>query len=276
MQRERSGKPALYGSKLLGRRAVLKALIGLGGACAAGRFLPGTSAFAATADLNAQTVHYPSGEFQIESYFVKPKSAGKYPAILVVHDDTGLDEFVREATRRFASAGFAALAPDLLSRVGGMAKMKSAEETQNAITHLSVEQSVQDMVKGVSFLKTDVEIIHDKISSVGFGWGGGRNFLLAGGADDLKGAVVFGGATPSDGLDDIEAPILAHYAQFDFRVTGNAMWTANTFKALGKRFTYDVYPNVSRHFFNETSPEYDAEAAKLAWTRTLEFLRSPA
>jgi carboxymethylenebutenolidase len=87
--------------------------------------------------------------------------------------------------------------------------------------------------------------------------------------------VTFCGSTPADGLKDVEAPVLAHYAQYDFRVTGNALWTAHTMKDLGKRFTYYVYPRVNHGFFNSKSPQYDTAAEKLSWDRTLQFLRSP-
>jgi carboxymethylenebutenolidase len=86
--------------------------------------------------------------------------------------------------------------------------------------------------------------------------------------------VVFYGSTPDDGLQNIHAAVLAHYAQQDFRITGNAVLTEKTMKELGKKFTYYVYPGAEHAFFNDTGPRYDAEAAKLAWSRTLEFLRS--
>jgi hypothetical protein len=100
------------------------------------------------------------------------------------------------------------------------------------------------------------------------------SFMLAATQPGLYRAVVYSGTTPSDELQNVQTPVLAHYAQLDFRVTGNAILTENTMKQLGKKYTYFIYPNTDHAFFNESSPRYDAEASKLAWTRTLEFLRS--
>ena len=113
-----------------------------------------------------------------------------------------------------------------------------------------------------------------KISSVGFGWGGWRSFRLASTVSELYRAVVFYGTTPTDGLENIHAPVLANYAQYDFFDTGNSIWTENTMKQSGKKFTYYIYPKTYRAFASAGGPRYDAEAAKLAWTRTLDFLQS--
>jgi carboxymethylenebutenolidase len=268
---------------LSSRRTLLKALAGLSGGYAASQLLAGSKLFAspaassvpgsATANLNIQTIHYDSGDSQIEAYLATPKDDAKHPAVIVIHDDGGLNENIRGMARRFAAEGFVALAPDLLSRTSSIAKT-NPDEISKALSQLSVEGSVQDLQKGYSFLRSNPNVDPKSISSVGFGWGGYRNLLLAGSVDDLRGAVMFCGSTPSDGLRDIEASILAHYAQFDFRVTGNALWTAKTMKDLGKQFTYYVYPNVGRDFFNDARSEYDAEEAKLAWKRTMEFLKS--
>ena len=87
-------------------------------------------------------------------------------------------------------------------------------------------------------------------------------------------AVVFYGTTPDYGLENARAPVLAHYAEMDYRITGNAVWTEETMMGFGKKFQYYVYPGTQRAFFNDTGPRYNAAAAKLAWTRTLEFLRN--
>jgi carboxymethylenebutenolidase len=121
-------------------------------------------------------------------------------------------------------------------------------------------------------LHDDADVDSSKISSVGFGWGGWRSFMLATSVPELYRAVVYSGSIPSDGYDSIHAPVLANYAQFDFRVTGNALWTERTMTATGKKFTYFVYPKVYHAFYAE-GPQYDAAAAKLAWSRTLEFLQ---
>jgi carboxymethylenebutenolidase len=166
-----------------------------------------------------------------------------------------------------------ALAPDLLSRVGGTGKMKTPGETIRAINAMPTNRSVEDLKAGFAFLEKQPNVDPQKIASVGFGWGGWRSFMLAEEVPTLYRAIVFYGSTPGSDLEKIHAPVLAHYAQFDHQVTGNAIWTENTMKQLGKKYTYYVYSNVYPAFFNETGPRYDPEASKLAWTRTLEFLR---
>jgi carboxymethylenebutenolidase len=106
---------------------------------------------------------------------------------------------------------------------------------------------------------------------VGFGWGAWRTFMMAEQIPKLYRAVVFYGTTPDKGLDSIRTPILGQYAQLDFRITGNAVYTQTM---LGKNFTYYVYPNVRHTFFYEGVPGYDREAASLAWSKTVEFLKS--
>jgi carboxymethylenebutenolidase len=264
------------------RRRLLQVLLGLGGAGAASCFF-GPTVFAGAREPaqsgdavnpSVRTIHYASGDAQIEAYLAVPGSGGKHPGVLVIHDDTGLRKHTRALARRLATQGFVAIAPDLLSRSGGIEKVVP-QEIATTIKGLSVEGTVQDLQKGYTFLRNSPDVDPQSISSIGFGWGGWRNFLLAGAVDDLRRLVVFSAGTPSDGLGDVQAPVLAHYAQFDFRVTGNALWTAKTMQDLGKRFAYYIYPHVYRDFFNETSAEYNAEAAAMAWTRTLEFLRSP-
>ena len=192
----------------------------------------------------------------------------------MIHENRGLNEHIRDVARRFAAEGYVALAPDLLSRLGGTGKMKTPEEATAAINQLAPNASVEDLKESYAYLEKDPDVDSAKISSVGFCWGGWRSFMLATTVPTLHRAVVFYGSTPTDGLQNIHAPVMANYAQFDQRITGNAIQTEKQMKELGKKFSYYVYPNANHAFFNDTGPRYNAEAAKLAWTRTLEFLRS--
>ncbi|MGH9783779.1 MAG: dienelactone hydrolase family protein, partial [Terriglobia bacterium] len=133
---------------------------------------------------------------------------------------------------------------------------------------------VEDLKAGFAYLAGQSDVDSQKIASVGFCWGGWRSFMLAVEEQTLHRAVVFYGSTPASGLNRIQAPVLAHYAQLDHRITGNAINTEKAMKQSGKKFTYHVYPGAYHAFFNETGPRHDAAAAKLAWERTLEFLRS--
>ena len=228
-----------------------------------------------SADVDVQTVHYPSGNSSIEAFVAKPKGAGKHPAVLVVHDNLGLDDTMKDVTRRLAEAGFVAFTPNLLSR---SSEAMNARAVAVAVANLSPDQTVDDLKAGFTFLQKDSDVDASKISSVGFGWGGWRTFEIAAELPSLYRGVIFYGATPTDNdhLSDMHASILALYAQLDFQITGNSVWTE---QQLGKKFTYYIYPNALHGFFGGSASfncsvlPANQEIAQQAWTKTLEFLR---
>jgi carboxymethylenebutenolidase len=217
----------------------------------------------------SETIHYDSGGFSIEGFVAKPAGAGKHPAVLVIHDSQGLNDSIRDIAKRFAAAGFFALAPDFTSRLGGT---KTPGQMAQAVGQLSPNLSVADARAALDYLQKDSDVDAANISTVGYGWGGWRSFMLAASVPELYRAVVYCGSPPSQSFDAVHAPVLAHYAQYDFRVTGNALLTEKAMTEAGKKFTYFVYPQVNRGFY-APGPQYDAAAAKLAWTRTLDFLK---
>jgi len=211
------------------------------------------------ANVDAQTIQISSDDAKIPAYLAKPKSGGKHSAVIIVHDTTGLNGGVEAVARRFAESGFVALAPDL-SRGAG----------EKAIAGLPLTQPVFDLQKAFAYLQGDSSVDSSKISAIGFGWGGWRVFKMAEDNNSLYRAVIFYGATPTDeNLKAIHASVLGNYAQYDFRVTGNAVWTE---KELGKKFTYYVYPKTDRGFFLNPSSDTN-DSAQQAWTRTLDFLK---
>jgi carboxymethylenebutenolidase len=224
---------------------------------------------ASAANVATETIQYDSGGFKIDGFVAKPAGGGKHPAVLVVHDSLGLNDSIREIAKQFAAAGFFALAPDLTSRLGGT---RTPDQMAQAVGQLSPNLSVQDTRAAVAYLQKDSDVDAAKISAVGFGWGGWRSFMLAVSVPELYRAVVYCGSAPSQSFDTVHAPVLAHYAQFDFRGTGNALLTEKTMTEAGKKFTYFVYPQVNRAFY-APGMQYNADAAKLAWTRTLDFLQ---
>jgi carboxymethylenebutenolidase len=258
---------------------------------AAGSLVPGSNVWArstgaspaqpqGSADVDSQMVQYKSGEATISAYLAKPKGEGKHGALLIVHDVAGVNDSAQELARQFAGAGFVALEPNLISR---NAAAKTPQQIFSAIGQLPVLQPVSDLKAALAFLQQDPSVDSAKISVVGVGWGGWRAFKLLEDSPSVYKAVMFYGTTPADdyGLTNVHVPILAHYAQFDFRVTGNALWTK---KQLGDKFKYFTYAGADRGFlmpdknspygFPAGGPEEsaNADAAKLSWTRTLEFL----
>lgn len=223
-----------------------------------------------------ETIHFDSGGFNLDAYLAKPSNGGMHPAVLVIHDNQGLNDGIRDIAKELAAAGFIALAPDFASRLGGT---RTPEQMAEAVSQLSPITSVQDARAALEYLRKETDVDTARVSTLGFGWGGWRSFSLAMSSADLHRAVIYCGATPPQVLDGTmalvsspHAAVLAHYAQFDFRTTGNALLTEKTMTEAGKKFSYYVYPQVSRGFY-APGAQYNADAAKLAWTRTLDFLK---
>lgn len=262
--------------KMIGRLAMLSGMAVL--ACGVAALGPNASlAWAGAvppqsdkANINTQSIQYTSGDAKIPAYLAKPTGSGKHPAIIIVHDVAGLDSSMEGVVRRFASEGFVSLAPNLLSRSTG-------PNTFAVVQKLPLAQPVSDLKAAFEFLQQDSSVDSTKISVVGFGWGGWRAYKLAEDTPNLHRVVVYYGTTPTDDLSKIHAPVLAHYAQFDFRNTGNAIITADE---LGKNFKYYVYHGADRGFVTVSGPYATQDvgantaATKLAWARTLEFLKS--
>jgi len=272
----------LYKTGKTTRRELLQSLIAITGSYAAAHLFLESSGLAATliaqreaaaANLDTETVSYPSGNLQIQAYLAKPRGAGRQRAVIVIHENRGLNEHIRDVARRLASEGFLALAPDLLSRAGGTANMRTPNDATEAIGLLPINAVLDDLKAGFEFLTKRPDVDPEKISSVGFCWGGWRSFMMATSVPTLDRAVVFYGSTPPSGLESIRASVLAHYAQWDYAITGNALITDETMKKAGKQFQYYVYPETDHAFFNDTGPRHNPAAAALAWRRTLEFLR---
>ncbi len=246
-----------------------------------------------------QAVAYPSGTTRIEAYLVRPSTdAGvRSPAVIVIHDDQGLTDAVRATARLFATEGFVALAPDLVSRLADRPQQVPAGRGRRPapVAPLSLGQTVQDVAAAFAFLQADAGVDPARISVAGFGWGGWRAFKLAELTPTLHRAVVFYGTTSNDRqLHNIRAPVLGHYAEYDFQTTAQVLATK---RRLGERFTYYIYPDMDRGFFGGSSGAIDYEAlvrgrepqtapsrtdtaaatvtdaVRLAWNRTLDFLR---
>jgi carboxymethylenebutenolidase len=271
-----------YASGKSTRRELLQSLIAITGSYAAAHLLLESSGVAATliaqreaaaANVDTETVSYPSGNIQVQAYLAKPRGAGRHRAVIVIHENRGLNEHIRDVARRLAGEGFLAMAPDLLSRSGGTGSMRTPAEATEALNAQPAAAAIDDLKAGFDFLAKRADVEAQRISSVGFCWGGWRSFMLATQAPELYRTVVFYGSTPHRGLENIRAAVLGHYAEWDYAITGNALFTSEEMQRAGKRFQYHVYPNTDHAFFNDTGPRYDEAAAKLAWQRTLEFLR---
>jgi carboxymethylenebutenolidase len=221
--------------------------------------------------LRAERISYPSpkGYGTIKGYLARPTGGGKFPAVLVVHENRGLNPYIEDVTRRLATAKFLALAPDALTPVGGYpGNDDKGRELQATLDSAKI---MEDMAAGAAFVKSHPEST-GKLGVVGFCFGGAVANTLAVRMPDLSAAVPFYGTQPpAADVPKIKASLLIHYAGTDPRV--NEGWPAYeaALKANHVDYTAYFYEGTQHGFHNDTTPRYDAAAAKLAWTRTLDF-----
>jgi carboxymethylenebutenolidase len=210
----------------------------------------------------------------IGAYLTRPKGGGSFPAVVVLHENRGLVDHIRDVARRLAKAGYVALAPDLLSRQGGTGSFASPDAAIEGIRQVDEEVVTKDLTGGINYLKGQNYVRANKIGVVGFCWSGGQATLILTRNRDLAAGVVYYGRNPND-LDDVKnisAPVLASYGEKDERITAGVPALEEAMKKHGKSFEYKIYPGAQHAFNNDTNPQrYNAEAAKDAWSRTLEF-----
>lgn len=217
------------------------------------------------------TVPSPEGNGSIKGYFVRPADAGgKLPGVLVVHENRGLNPYIEDVARRLATSGFMSFAPDGLTSVGGY----PGDDEKGGALFGKVDRAkmTEDFIASARWLKARPDCT-GKIGVVGFCFGGGiANTLAVRMGSDLNAAVPFyGGQPPAEAAAKIKAPMLLHYASLDTRITGNwPAWEA-ALKANNVVYQGYVYEGANHGFHNDTTPRYDAAAAKLAWQRTLDF-----
>lgn len=217
------------------------------------------------------TVPSPLGNKEISGYFVRPATAtGKLPAVLVIHENRGLNPYIEDVARRLATAGFMAYAPDGLTSVGGYPG--NEEKAAAMFGTVDKPKMTEDFIAAAHWLKNRRDST-GKLGAVGFCFGGGIvNMLAVRLGSDLDAGVAFYGAQPSaEDTAKIKAPLLLHYAGLDKRI--DAGWPAYEEALKANRVVYSgyIYDGVNHGFHNDTTPRYDEAAAKLAWTRTIDF-----
>jgi len=225
--------------------------------------------------LKAEWVKYPSGDIEVGGYLARPASGAAFAAIIVIHENRGLTEFVLDIAQRWAGEGLLALAPDCLSRVGGTQKFESMQAAGQGISQLNRPDVVADLHATVRYLKSRNDVRKDRIGVSGFCWGGGHTFNFATESKELAFAVPFYGPPPAlEKLESIACPIFAVFAEQDQRVNANVDAVEAKMKELGKSFEKKMYPGTQHAFMNFTNPQrYNAEQAKIAWADVTAFVK---
>ena len=209
---------------------------------------------------------------KIRGYLVQPAGTGPWPAVLVIHENRGLNPYIEDVARRLAVEGFLALAPDGLSPLGGY----PGNDDDGRALQAKLDQAKlrQDMLNGAKWLKAQA-LSTRKLGATGFCWGGGTtNFLAAAMGPDLQAAVpYYGAAADTASVPRIKAPLLAHLAENDARINEMYPTYEQELKKAGVRYEIHSYPGTQHGFHNNSTPRYNEPAAKLSWERTVAFFK---
>jgi carboxymethylenebutenolidase len=225
-------------------------------------------------EIKANYITYNSGNGngKINAYYVKPsKITEKTSAVLVIHENRGLNPYIKDVARRVAKAGFIALAPDGLSSLGGY----PGNDAEGKILQKKIdrEKLLNDFFNAFEFLLNHQDT-NKKIGAVGFCYGGGVCNALAVAYPELSGSVPFyGSQTRSEDVKKIKTPLLLHYAEFDERINKGWPEYEAALKANNKKYQAYIYKDCNHGFHNDSTPRYDEKNANLAWKRTVNFFR---
>ncbi|MBN8864533.1 MAG: dienelactone hydrolase family protein [Sphingobacteriales bacterium] len=266
-----------YTHKPLSRQEFLRRLILLTGSTAAAMaVLPQIEVNAANAavtpdmDLFTERISYPGVNGTMQAYVARPQAEKPYAAVVVIHENRGLNVHIEDVTRRAAKAGYLAIAPNALAPLGGTPA--NEDEARAKFQELKAEDSVQNFIRVFDYLPSRKDY-NGKAGCVGFCWGGAMANTLAVKIPSLKAAVAFYGRQPGAAeVADIKAAVQLHYAGLDERVNAGIKDYEDALKANKVNYELYMYEGVNHAFHNDTAPtRYNEAAARLAWQRTLEF-----
>ncbi len=222
--------------------------------------------------IETERVTYAGEGTTLKGYLAKPRGKGKFGTVVVIHENRGLNPHIEDVTRRVAMAGFLALAPDALSPLGGTPE--DADKAREMFQQLDAKKTITNFAKAFDFLKARKDS-NKKIGCVGFCWGGAMTNNLAVNVPDLLAAAPFYGRQPDLAeVPKIKAELQLHYAAMDERVNEGIGAYEEALKKAGVKYQLYMYDGAQHAFHNDTAPtRYNEAAAKLAWSRTMEFFK---
>ena len=219
--------------------------------------------------VDASDVTFLSQGDEITGYLARPVAEGVFPAVLICHENRGLNPHIRDVARRFAKAGYVALAIDLLAREGGTAT-HDRDEVPGLLTNAGAERHVADFIAGFDYLQTLDAVDGERIGMTGYCFGGGIAWLVATALPDLKAAVPFYGQAPDLAhVPNINAAVLGVYGELDERVNAGKDALGEALMEAGVTHQMNVYPGADHAFHNDTGGRYVEEQATQAWLDTL-------
>lgn len=223
-------------------------------------------------DLYTERISYAGVNGEMKGYLARPLQEKAYAAVVVIHENRGLNGHIEDVARRAAQAGFLALAPNALAPLGGTPE--NDDEARSKFQQLKPEESLQNFMRAFEYLRSRKDC-NGKMGCVGFCWGGAMANNLAVNLPDLKAAVAFYGRQPSAAdVAKIKAAVQLHYASLDTRVNEGIDSYINALKQNKVEYELYMYEGVNHAFHNDTAPaRYNEAAAKLAWQRSMEFFK---
>jgi carboxymethylenebutenolidase len=262
------------------RRFIKKLTIAAGSSAAAMALLPlleenslKASPTQDITDLTTEFISYKGATGDMKGFLAHPKNGAKFPAVLIIHENRGLQPHIMDVTRRMAKEGFLALSPDALSPLGGTPE-NDTEKAVSMIRELKNEDTIKNFVAAVKYLDTH-PLSTGKVGCTGFCWGGAMTNQVAVNSPDLDAAVPYYGRQPAtEDVAKIKAPIMAHYAGNDAGINAGIPAFEEELKKQKKEYQIFMYEGASHAFNNDSNPErYNEAAAKLAWGRTIGFFK---
>lgn len=222
--------------------------------------------------LQTEDMKYAGATGDVRAHFAKPKGDEKLPGVVVIHENRGLNAHIEDVTRRVALEGFLAMAPDALSPLGGTPE--DPDKARSLIQNLETKSTIQNYVAAVRYLKTH-PLSSGKVGCIGFCWGGAMANQVAVHSPDVVAVVPFYGRQPaSEDVPRIKASLLLHYAGLDEGINKGIPAFEAALKKAPVDYRIYVYEGAQHAFLNDTNPErYNKEAARLAWKRTISFLK---
>lgn len=227
-------------------------------------------------DLDYRRVSFPAGDITVRGVLAAPKGAAAWPAVIVIHENRGLVEHIKDVARRTALEGYVALGVDLMSPLGGSDSFPTRDDAIGAIRNVTPQQILQQLDASVEFLKSQPNVRADRIGVIGFCWGGGASLLLATHRPDLAAAVCFYGRSPDplDNVQNIRASVLCIYGEDDPGLMPGVPALEEALKRHGRAHEIYVYAGAKHAFHNDDNHErWHAQAARSAWARTALFFQ---
>jgi carboxymethylenebutenolidase len=225
--------------------------------------------------LTSEIVQLTSPGGNINAYVSRPKDGKNLGTVIVIHENRGLVNHIKDVARHFAKDGFAAIAVDCMSRIGGSDKWNGSDEATKEIQKLTGDMVAEDLTAAVAYMKKQ-NYVNGKCGVVGYCWGGGQSLNFATKCKDLNAAVVYYGRNPNplESVANIPCAVMGNYAEDDPNIMPGVEPLKAALTKAGKSFDIKVYPGAKHAFNNNTNADrYHPDAAKDAWTRTVNFFR---